>query len=213
MRYKKIGGERIGILVGGLVMNRREFLCLGAACLLGVADGQKIVEASYYEPMIYKRFFQFTEYEERPVTDALVIHHTGFPDVDKDSTAAEIHKFHQEERKWAGIGYHYLIRKDGMIEQGRRPDMVGAHAYGHNKNSLGICLAGNFNLAKPTGAQMASLCQLAAWLCQEYKLNPLKRGVIVGHRDLNDTDCPGKNLYSLLKGVRQSCQEALFFRK
>ena len=66
-------------------MNRREFLCLGAACLLGVADGQKIVEASYYEPMIYKRFFQFTEYEERPVTDALVIHHTGFPNVDSQS--------------------------------------------------------------------------------------------------------------------------------
>gem|GEM_PF-3943676 len=29
-------------------MNRREFLCLGAACLLGVADGQKIVEAFYF---------------------------------------------------------------------------------------------------------------------------------------------------------------------
>ena len=205
MRYKKIGGERIGILVGGLVMNRREFLCLGAACLLGVADGQKIVEASYYEPMIYKRFFQFTEYEERPVTDALVIHHTGFPDVDKDSTAAEIHKFHQEERKWAGIGYHYLIRKNGMIEQGRRPAAIGAHALGHNKHSLGICLAGNFDIGKPTAAQMESVKELCRWLCKKYGLDPLKKGVIVGHRDVNDTTCPGKNLYKRLGEIRRFC--------
>ena len=136
-------------------MNRREFLYYSAALLLGqMAGGPKLAEAAYYEPMIYKRFFQFTEYEERPGTEFLVIHHTGFPNEDKDSTAAAIHKFHQQERKWAGIGYHYLIRKNGMIEQGRRPEAVGAHASHYNKKSVGICLAGNFEIGKPTEAQM-----------------------------------------------------------
>lgn len=197
-------------------MNRREFLKYSFAAALGLGFPMLLpshAQASRLaKPPVRRPALRFTEHEERPSTDFLVIHHTGLR-VDRDSTVEEIHRFHQKSMKWAGIGYHYLIRKDGTIEQGRPPDLVGAHALGHNKTSVGICLAGNFELARPTGAQMASLCQLAAWLCQEYGLNPLKRGVIVGHRDLNDTDCPGKNLYSLLKGVRQSCQEALFFRK
>lgn len=189
-------------------MNRRDFLYYSAACFMGLlVDGPKIAEAAYYEPMIYKRFFQFTEYEKRPATDFIVIHHTGFPNEDKDSTAAAVHKYHQEDRKWAGIGYHYLIRKDGMIEQGRRPDMVGAHALGHNKNSVGVCLAGNFDIGKPTQAQMKAVKELCRWLCQKYGLDSTQKGVIVGHRDVNDTACPGKNLYKKLGEIRRFCAE------
>lgn len=189
-------------------MNRRDFLYYSAACFMGLLlDGPKIAEAAYYEPMIYKRFFQFTEYEKRSATDFIVIHHTGFPNEDKDSTAAAVHKYHQEDRKWAGIGYHYLIRKDGMIEQGRRPDMVGAHALGHNKNSVGVCLAGNFDIGKPTQAQMKAVKELCRWLCQKYGLDSTQKGVIVGHRDVNDTACPGKNLYKKLGEIRRFCAE------
>lgn len=189
-------------------MNRRDFLYYSAACFMGLLlDGPRIAEAAYYEPMIYKRFFHFTEYEKRPATDFIVIHHTGFPNEDKDSTAAAVHKYHQEDRKWAGIGYHYLIRKDGMIEQGRRPDMVGAHALGHNKNSVGVCLAGNFDIGKPTQAQMKAVKELCRWLCQKYGLDSTQKGVIVGHRDVNDTSCPGKNLYKKLGEIRRFCAE------
>ena len=172
-------------------------------CLLGLMAGAWwLPKVSYAEPMIYKRFFQFTEYEERKATELIVIHHTGFPDVDKDSTAADIHRFHQETNKWAGIGYHYLIRKDGTIEQGRRPEMIGAHAYGHNKTSVGVCLAGNFDIGKPTERQMAAVKELCTRL---YTLDPMKKGVIVGHRELNDTSCPGKNLFKKLGEIRQYC--------
>lgn len=160
-----------------------------------------------WEPPIKKLFLRFTEYEERPSTDFIVIHHAGFPDGDKDSSAESIHKFHQEVNGWAGIGYHYVIRKDGTIEQGRRQKAVGAHAYQHNKNSIGICVAGNFELAKPNHKQIDSLVLLTAWLCQKYKLNPVGKGVIVGHRDLNDTSCPGKNLYSRLNDIRYRCRD------
>jgi len=189
-------------------LKRRDFLRYSASCLLGIilCDGEQLLEAApSRQPMIYKRFFRFTEYEKRKGTEYLVIHHTGFPDIDKDSTAADIHKFHQETNKWAGIGYHYLIRKDGTIEQGRQPGMVGAHSYGHNQTSIGVCLAGNFNIGKPTEEQMASVKELCWWLCQKYELDPSKNGVIVGHRDLNDTDCPGKNLYKRLGEIRRFC--------
>jgi len=194
------------------MMTRRAFLryaltAAGGFALLPIfsplakANGEEIPD---WTPPIYKRFFQFTEYEERPGTEFIVIHHTGFPGKDKDSTAAAIHKFHQEANGWAGIGYHYLIRKDGMIEQGRRPKAIGAHAYQHNKTSIGVCLAGNFDIGRPTEAQMSAVKELTAWLCLKYGLDPLKKGVIVGHRDLNDTSCPGDALYRRLDEIRSA---------
>ena len=193
-------------------MDRREFIRQSTLCLLGVMAGEWDMlcgEASQevLEPMIYKRFLQFTYYKERKATEFTVIHHTGNPGVDKDSTAANIHKYHQEVRGWAGIGYHYLIRKDGTIEQGRRPEMVGAHAKDNNDTSVGVCLAGNFEIGKPTEQQMKSAKELCRWLCSKYNLNPLKKGVIVGHRDVNDTLCPGKNLYKRLGEIRRFCYD------
>lgn len=40
------------------------------------------------------------------------------------------------------IGYHFFIGFDGKIEEGRALEAIGAHAEGHNANSIGICLAG-----------------------------------------------------------------------
>ena len=61
-------------------MNRRDFLRYGVSCLMGIllGEGGNLLEASpCRQPMIYKRFFQFTEYERRQATEYLVIHHTG----------------------------------------------------------------------------------------------------------------------------------------
>ena len=194
-------------------MDRRNFLKCALLStigfgLLGLDSLRAEASSDLAEPPIYKRLLTFTEYEPRQSTDFIVIHHTGFPDADKDSTALDIHRLHQEVNGWAGIGYHYLIRKDGMIEQGRRPNMIGAHAYRHNKNSVGICLAGNFDLGDPTKAQLQSVEVLLGWLCRKYNLDPLKRGVIVGHRDVNDTSCPGGNLYEIMSHLRRAAARA-----
>ena len=139
-------------------MDRRKFLRMLSLAAAGIILGDEKAAAyilETWEPPIRKLFLNFTEYEERPTTEMIVIHHAGFPDGDKDSSAEDIHKFHQEVTGWAGIGYHYVIRKDGSIEQGRKLSAVGAHSYHHNKNSVGICVAGNFNVAKPNHEQMA----------------------------------------------------------
>lgn len=41
------------------------------------------------------------------------------------------------------IGYHVLIHKNGNISWLRPLDKRGAHCYGYNSKSIGICLAGN----------------------------------------------------------------------
>lgn len=43
---------------------------------------------------------------------------------------------------WKGIGYHFVIKRDGTIEAGRDVDMAGAHAKGYNASSIGICWIG-----------------------------------------------------------------------
>lgn len=53
---------------------------------------------------------------------------------------------------WVDIGYHYVIRRDGTVDKGRDLDGdgnpendVGAHVYGHNRGTLGICLVGGID--------------------------------------------------------------------
>jgi N-acetylmuramoyl-L-alanine amidase len=95
----------------------------------------------------------------------IIIHHSASADV----PAAEINAWHLA-RGWAGIVYHFVIRKDGSIERGRPQQAIGAHAGpGANGHSIGICLCGNFMKELPSDAQMVSLLVLIAWLKNYYK--------------------------------------------
>ena len=154
--------------------------------------------------------FHFTEpLLVRPRTDMIVIHHVGIPD--GDTPAAAIHRAHLANG-WAGIGYHYVIRKNGVIERGRPLAVVGAHAYGENYHTVGINVTGNFDKEVPTDAQMKSLTELVTALCRIYHIDP-GPATSVGHRDVNSTDCPGKNLYRLLPQLRDDVELNLYAEK
>lgn len=141
----------------------------------------------------------FGDLSNRAATDMIVIHHTG-NSYDDDLSAEEIHASHRAQG-WAGIGYHYVVRKDGTVEAGRPHWTVGAHAYGENGHAIGIHVCGNFEIAEPTGAQIESLAMLIATVSDDYGL-PIDEDHVVGHRDLMPTACPGANLYALLPEVR-----------
>lgn len=166
-----------------------------------------VTDAAPAEPMAVKEtHFQFREtLLLRPKTDMIVIHHVGIPD--GDTSAAAIHRAHLANG-WAGIGYHYVIRKDGTIERGRPLATVGAHAEGQNYHTVGINVTGNFEKEIPTPAQIHSLEGLVAWICKTYSIVP-GPSTIVGHRDVNSTDCPGRNLYSLLPQIRKDVARKL----
>lgn len=141
----------------------------------------------------------FKNLEKRGTTEKIVIHHTGNP-CDDNLSAAEIHESHLAQG-WAGIGYHFVVRKDGSVERGRPVDCIGSHAYGFNHCSIGIHVCGNFEIAKPTQKQLDILPQLIADLCDLYDLIAYDT-VVVGHCDLMPTACPGKNLYSKMQDIR-----------
>ena len=132
---------------------------------------------------------------ERDATDMIVIHHTGGNDI--DASAEQIHEWHLNNPGWAGIGYHFVVRKDGTIERGRPMDMLGAHCYGENWHTIGVNIVGEFDNNEPEPAQMQSAAKLLAALCRYYGIAP-DRQHIVGHRDYNSTACPGQLLYDRL---------------
>jgi len=96
-----------------------------------------------------------------------------------------------KNKGWTMIGYHYFIEADGKTKIGRPDWAVGAHAIGANFDSLGICLAGNFETAPPTQAQMTALAGLIKDIRKAYGNIP-----VIGHFQVDPkkhpTACPGK---------------------
>ena len=126
-------------------------------------------------------------------TISLIIIHCSAVKPDQTSSAAQIDTWHRRDNHWKyGIGYHYVIRRDGTIEPGRPEWMVGAHCVNHNAHSIGICYEGGLDIrGQPadtrTEAQKAAMRRLLEELHERYP-----RAMILGHRDLNPAkDCPG----------------------
>ena len=58
---------------------------------------------------------------------------------------ATIKKWHVDERGWSDIGYHFVIRRNGLVEAGRDIKLSGAHARQVNGTSVGVCMVGREN--------------------------------------------------------------------
>lgn len=121
----------------------------------------------------------------------IVIHCSDTPNNEKFS-AFDIHRMHLGFG-WEGIGYHKIICRTGKIENGRPEFWTGAHAYGINNISLGICLIGKNNF---TNKQYQSL-KISLLLWKE-KYPDAK---IIGHRNAIKTDktCPNFNVSKWLE--------------
>jgi N-acetylmuramoyl-L-alanine amidase len=56
-----------------------------------------------------------------------------------------IRKIHVNQNGWKDVGYHYIIKRDGLIDHGRPVKQIGCHCKGHNRYSIGICLIGGMS--------------------------------------------------------------------
>lgn len=123
----------------------------------------------------------------------LVIHGSWTPE-EMDIGAAEIRRWHTVDNGWRDIGYHGVIRRDGMYEDGRPEKYKGAHAGRYNSGSMGVCLIGgklgdgwenNY-----TEEQFMTLKGVVNWWAAVYSI-PMDR--VVGHCDLPGVSklCPG----------------------
>ena len=110
-------------------------------------------------------------------------------DTSNNDRAIDIHKLHISFG-WDGIGYHKIILRNGIIENGRPEFWKGAHAYEYNDKSISVCLIGK---SKFTLKQQKSLKKILSIWKKKYPLSK-----IIGHRDLPNTKktCPNFDVKS-----------------
>lgn len=126
----------------------------------------------------------------------VVLHHSGT----REGSPMSFAKYHVFLRGWPGIGYHYVINKDGTIYKTNSLSTISYHTRGLNRESVGICLIGNFSVEIPRSAELASLFYLLGLF---WKYFP--HWEVIFHRDAvgSRTVCPGhlfpENWYQLGK--------------
>ncbi len=132
----------------------------------------------------------------RNVPDKIIVHHSA--DSSPYTQLSKINQYHKgrgfpESRKGYFVGYHYLIEHDGKITQTKDHDEEGAHTKGQNFRSIGICLAGEFDLDLPTAEQRRSLSTLLRKVCATCGIS---QSDVYPHRRFGETHCYGMRLTS-----------------
>lgn len=128
----------------------------------------------------------------RRITE-IIIHCSATPE-GKDFTVDDIRRWHLA-RKFADIGYHYVIYRDGSVHKGRAENIAGTHCLGHNAHSIGICYIGG--VAKDgktpkdtrTPQQKQALRQLVQQLQFVYP-----HATVHGHNEFSCKACPSFNV-------------------
>jgi hypothetical protein len=100
--------------------------------------------------------------------------------------------WHMSGQGWPDIAYHVLIGIDGTVYEGRDPAFRGdtGTTYDTTGHFL-VVVEGNFEVEKPTAAQLESLEPVLAWASEHYGVSPT---TISGHGDHAATSCPGRYL-------------------
>lgn len=142
-----------------------------------------------------------------------------------------IYRYHTQTLGWSDVGYNFFVDRFGRIWAGRRRpnrETRGAHTLGFNHTSVGIAVLGNFDERSPKPRILAAVAKVAAWKLHRYRRDPeamvrvKSRGsdnypkgervvlpVIDGHRDTNDTACPGQYLYAALPSIRRRAKRRI----
>lgn len=146
---------------------------------------------------------------QRQRTDFIVIHCSATP-ASMDIGAKEIDRWHRA-KGWFKIGYHFVIRRDGSIEHGREVSEAGAHAYGVNDRSVGLCLVGGLSKDKKTAEENYTNAQ---WVALEQLVNELEeqfpQARVVGHREVTPKrDCPSFDVATWNRKRNHNSPEAI----
>jgi hypothetical protein len=160
------------------------------------------------------------------------VHHTvtlnDYTPDESPSIVLGICRYHRNSNGWNDIGYNFLVDKYGTLFEGRaggidRP-VVGAQAEGFNSQSTGIANLGDYSSTPQSEIALQSMARLIRWklplegaptsgtvqvTSAGGSTNRFPAGTsttlnrISGHRDGNNTACPGDSLYSQLPRLRE----------
>lgn len=157
----------------------------------------------------------------------VVVHHSA--DARRDAVAAMrvVQAWHEASGS-DDVGYHVFIDREGTVWQGRDTpgpggaeggrQVVGAHAKGWNAGTFGVCLLGDLTRERPTAAAIDALTRVVAWRCGLAGVDPAgvvraadgrDLPVVMAHRTVGSTTCPGDTLTERLGAVRAQARSML----
>ena len=170
---------------------------------------------------------------------AAVVHHTAGPNSYSTVAEAmqqirNDQRYHIEGRGWCDIGYNFIVDKWGNVYEGRANSstqpVIGVHAGGFNTRTLGVSMLGNYSEAAPPAAVQESVARVIAWRLGAYHRDPLSTvgyttgggensrypagttlalPVVVGHRDVGLTACPGAGGYAVLGSMKSRARNLI----
>lgn len=162
---------------------------------------------------------------------AAFVHHTAgsiayAPD-QSPGIVLGIARYHRDSNGWNDIGYNFLVDRYGAIFEGRaggiEAAVIGAQAQGFNDDTTGIACLGTFTAVTLDDPGMEALAKLIGWKLSIHAVpvqgqvtlisgggstnrypngTPVVFERISGHRDSNQTSCPGDQLYGQLPDLR-----------
>lgn len=129
-----------------------------------------------------------------PERVAFIVVHCSATKPSQDFDVDDIRKMHLK-RGFFDVGYHYVIKRDGLVQAGRPLDRQGAHVERYNHLSVGVCMIGGVKESDGltgednfTEAQFASLRTVLKQLRTMFP-----HAEILGHRDMPShpkKECP-----------------------
>jgi hypothetical protein len=193
---------RRGLLLGGAAIGAG---ALGAGVLLS-----NPASASVNQPDIASCDEWAARPPSSPVTvldnkpNKIIVHHTAMANSTDYSQAhafansRAIQDLHMDTNGWIDTGQQFTNSRGGWLTEGRHGSLgallhgqtmvEGAQCVGQNDQSIGIENEGTYLDQQPPDALWNSLITLCAFVCQQYAIPATE---IYGHKDFNDTQCPG----------------------
>jgi len=155
---------------------------------------QKLIEMGKwhdYRQGIWGDSFNWSWVRPWSQLQGLLIHHSVTKHEATPDDIALLHK----ARGWAGIGYHFVITKDGMVHYVGDISTARAHVLNKNEKFLGIVMVGDFTKHLPSDEQIISAHELCKFFFFQTPSLPTLTGwsQLGGHKDQQATACPGSS--------------------
>ncbi len=162
---------------------------------------------------------------------AAVVHHTAtgndYAPEDSAAIVRSIYAYHTMTLGWCDIAYNALVDRYGQVFEGRgggiTKDVLGSHTGGFNRDVWGVSMIGDFEEDPPPDITVKTLGRLLGWRMSLDRVNPLSTvqlrsaggqytvvpsgssvtlPEIFAHRDVGNTECPGRAGYEALDEIR-----------
>jgi hypothetical protein len=209
------GVSRRGFLIGGISLAGVGIFGVGEAAAV---ESLQIIDCAGWRAR--PNTGSIRVWNQRPVK--IIVHHTVTPDTQNmsqesaDLVARLIQNLHIDRRGWIDTGQNFTVSRGGFVLEGRHRSLEvlrtgkrhveGAHCVGQNTVAVGIENEGTYMTATPPAQLWVGLRDLCAYICGQYGIAPTQ---IFGHRDFNNTACPGDVLYLMLPRLRSEVGDVL----